>query len=122
LELTGTEDILRPVVTAEPESQSALAGDSVTLRVEALGASPLIYQWHFNGFAMPQATNATLTLPNLQGRQTGAYFAVVTNFLGAATSAVAFVTVETNSNTAPMLAAIGNKLVRAGGVLTFTAR
>src|SRR5439155_23943276 len=45
------------------------------------------------------------------------------NFAGAATSAVATLTVNTNANpnAAPVLAAIGNKLVSQGGLLTFTA-
>src|SRR5437867_3883230 len=118
LELTGNQSIVAPVVMTQPQSQSVGTGGSVAFRVDALGALPLHYQWHFNDFPVPDATNATLTLSHLQLVQAGGYFVVVTNFYGATASAVATLLI---TNTPPVLAAIGNKLVTEGSLLTFTA-
>ena len=118
VELTGNQSIVAPVVMTQPQSQSVGTGGSVAFRVDALGAPPLHYQWHFNDLPVPDATNATLTLSHLQLVQAGGYFVVVTNFYGATTSAVATLLI---TNTPPVLAAIGNKLVTEGSLLTFTA-
>jgi hypothetical protein len=83
---------LRPAITAQPQSQEAPAGSDVSLSVVAYGQPPLSYQWFFNGSEpVPDATQATLVLTNVQLAQAGYYSAVVTNSYGGATSAVATV-------------------------------
>ncbi|MBI1318691.1 MAG: hypothetical protein GC168_07050 [Candidatus Hydrogenedens sp.] len=56
-------------------------GDSVTFRVQAAGDAPLLYQWYRNlsGKALLEldATDATLTLTDLQIAASGEYFCVV---------------------------------------------
>src|SRR5207247_157987 len=59
-----------------------------------------------------------LTLANVQPSQAGNYGAVVSNLRGSVTSAPPAVL---RVNTAPVLAAIGNKLAGKGIALTFTA-
>jgi len=61
------------------------AGTSPTLRVTAVGAQPIIYQWSLNGSTIPNATNATYTVANAQTG--GTYTCSVTNFVGASTTA-----------------------------------
>ncbi len=52
------------------------------------------YQWYFNGTnALGGATNAFLELTNVQPAQAGAYTVVVTNLVGAVTSAPALLSV-----------------------------
>ena len=82
-----------PSMTAQPQSQSAALGTTVQFAVAATGLAPLRYQWQFNGANLANATNATLTINNIQLGDAGNYSAVVTNSLGAATSAVAVLTV-----------------------------
>lgn len=51
------------------------------------GAAPLHYQWLFNGAPIAGATNRILRLPNVGPAAAGQYALVVTNALGALTSA-----------------------------------
>src|SRR5690242_14307385 len=66
-----------PVITQNPANQATAAGTPITLNVQATGDAPLHYQWRFNGVNLPPATNHSLTLPNPQFFQSGAYDAVV---------------------------------------------
>jgi hypothetical protein len=117
LEITATESVISPLVMTQPQSQSLTEGGTATFGVAVSGAQPLSYQWHFGGVPMAGATGATLTLANLQLGQSGGYSVVITNSFGAATSAVA--TLSVNPNTAPVLATTGNKAVAEGNLLTF---
>jgi hypothetical protein len=66
-----------------------VSGSSVTLSVTAYGAGPLRYQWQFNGADIPGATNATLVLDDVQARNAGSYWALVSNAAGTVNSAAA---------------------------------
>ncbi|HKQ40533.1 MAG TPA: hypothetical protein VJ063_20855 [Verrucomicrobiae bacterium] len=76
-----------PVITREPVSQSVLAGANAWLAIEATCVPPAAFQWFDRDGAMANATNAVLLLSNILSP--GEYYAVVTNPLGVATSAVA---------------------------------
>ena len=61
----------QPVITNQPQSQSAVMGSNVTFSVGATGTPPLTYQWrsyaNSTSFTnIPNATNATLLLTNVQ--------------------------------------------------------
>ncbi len=85
-------------VSIDPQDQSALVGQDVTFSVLASGTLPLGYQWYGNtnntNTLLTDATNATLTLTNVQLTDAGSYLAVVSNAYGSATSAVAQLTVN----------------------------
>lgn len=51
------------------------------------------FQWIFNGTIIADATNAVLTLTNAQTDRTGGYSVIVSNSVGAVTSAVAKITI-----------------------------
>lgn len=53
-----------PVITIQPFSQNARVGDTVTLFVEATGAST--WQWFQNGEVIPGATGSALTLRDVK--------------------------------------------------------
>jgi hypothetical protein len=82
-------DIGKPVITQEPRSRTVVAGANVTLNVLASGSSTFTYQWQFNGVSIPNATNATLTVNNVQSATAGSYRVVVSNAAGSTTSAEA---------------------------------
>jgi hypothetical protein len=82
-----------PFVGTLPEGATKVIGDNVTFAVVAGGASPLRYQWRFNGADIPTATGASLALTNLQLSQAGNYDVIVWNNSGSVTSAVATLTV-----------------------------
>ncbi len=87
-----------PFITVAPTNRSALTNSTVSFTVEALGATPLAYQWRFNSNALDTllretATNATLILINVAVTNSGFYDVVVTNEIGSVTSAPVRLTV-----------------------------
>jgi hypothetical protein len=86
--------LLRPAVTAQPQSQTVTAGDATMFNVIASGTPPLSYQWRFNGADIGGAFAANLMINNTQPAQAGGYSVVVSNPYGVATSAVATLTVN----------------------------
>jgi len=106
----------KPEIFASPQSQTTNAGANVTFTVAASGASPLKYQWRFNGNLIQAATNTSLSLTNVQFATAGGYSVVVTNSFGSVTSAVAQLTVYTNlvltqTNRAPTTNEIGKPTI-----------
>lgn len=87
LPLVGDTDA--PIILAQPQSQTNVIGATVTFTVSAIGTPPLTYQWFWFGTNLPFATNATLSLPNVQSTNAGAYAVVITNAFGNVTSHVA---------------------------------
>jgi uncharacterized repeat protein (TIGR03803 family) len=82
-----------PLILASPPSQTAEAAATVTFSAKADGVPPLMYDWFFGSTHLGVSTNRSLTLPNIQPSQAGAYTVVVTNVFGAATSAPAMLSV-----------------------------
>jgi len=83
-----------PVLLSQPANQTNVLGMASSFSVSAVGSQPLGYQWLFNGTgALSGATNAVLSLTNMQTSQTGTYAVIVTNAFGAVTSSVATLTV-----------------------------
>ncbi len=82
-----------PVIVSQPTNQSIVVSRSLQLVVAALGSKPFSYQWSFNTTNIIGATNAMLTLTNVQFSQAGNYSVLVTNIYGITNSAVAVVTV-----------------------------
>ena len=85
------------VPTVTPAT-NLFAGASVVFSELALGVAPFQYQWETNGVAWPGATNSSLSLSNLTPAASGNYSVLVSDSLGAATSApvVLSVTLDTN--------------------------
>jgi hypothetical protein len=99
---------LNPYITTQPQSQMIQSGSNVSFTVAADGASPLGYQWQFNGQNLDGQIAASLSLTNVQFANAGGYSVVVTNAYGSTNSAVAQLMVFTNlvvtqTNKAPPL-------------------
>jgi hypothetical protein len=92
-----------PVIVNPPVSQTVMAGDAVTFSVTGRGTPAPQSQWYFEEAESPDATNSTLTFPNVSPTNAGSYFVVLTNTTGSATSEVVTLTV-----TAPILASTGS--------------
>jgi len=93
-----------PVITVQPTNQTIYVNGNTTFGITASGTPPLSYQWSFNTTNIVGATNATLTLTNVQFSQTGNYTVLVTNLYGSTNSANALLTVTlspTNCDSAP---------------------
>ena len=86
-----------PSITAQPQSQSAAVGGSVTFSVTATGTD-LTYQWKHNSQAISGATSATFMRNNIQSSHAGTYTVDVTNSVGTVTSSAVTLTLLTPSN------------------------
>lgn len=84
------------IIQQQPRSSTNTLGRTASFAVSAIGTGPLRYQWHFNAIAItaiPSATNATLTITNIQLSHAGLYTVVITDNVGPITSAPARLTV-----------------------------
>jgi hypothetical protein len=86
---------LPPAIFAQPTNQTVAVGSTATFSVRANGMPPLFYQWSFGGTSIPGATNALLTLTNVQPLQAGNYAVLVANAGGSTNSVNAVLTVNT---------------------------
>jgi hypothetical protein len=86
---------LPPIILVQPTNQTVSVGGTATFRVSANGTQPLFYQWSFNGTNISSATNASLTLTNVQPVLTGTYVVEVANTGGSTNSANVVLTVNT---------------------------
>ncbi len=101
VQFLGVQQPVAPgiVVQPTPASKTLLKGGTyATTGLQASGPSPYFYQWFSvvgtttNGIA--NATNAGLTLNNVQLSQSGNYFCVVSNIYGATMSSLLSLTVQ----------------------------
>ena len=84
-----------PFISAQPASITNLAGTVASFAVTATGMGSSAYQWSFDGTNINNATNATLTLTNVQPNQAGVYAVLISNLAGATNSVDATLTVVT---------------------------
>jgi uncharacterized repeat protein (TIGR03803 family) len=88
-----------PYIIAQPASLTNFTGNTATFAVEAIGGTPLSYQWQRNSVNLTDAGNVsgsatkTLALANLTLADAGSYSVIVSNKSGVATSTVANLTV-----------------------------
>jgi len=116
-----TLSLTAPTLITSPTGQVAWTGTSISFQAAATGCLPLVYQWFFNETnPLPAATDPILCLTNLQPAQAGGYSVLVTNTMGAVTSAVAMLAVTpptvTNSTEAALRAALA-----VGGTVSFSS-
>ena len=77
----------------QPQSQTIAAGATVNLIAQAIGSANIRYQWRHYGTNVPNATNSTYTIVNVQPSQAGPYQVLAIDGVGAVPSAVAMLTV-----------------------------
>lgn len=71
---------LPPSISVQPATAFVTRGEDALFTVSARGTRPFTYQWYFNGDVITNATNATLTVDNVDLEDTfGTYFVEVTN-------------------------------------------
>ncbi|MEI7732264.1 MAG: immunoglobulin domain-containing protein [Verrucomicrobiota bacterium] len=81
-------------ITSGPAPQTAYTGSNAQFTVLATGTGALSYQWYYAGLPLTDATNATLSLVNVQFGQSGEYLVVVANAYGVAASQPVLLTVQ----------------------------
>lgn len=111
---------LAPLITVEPQSQSAIEGSNATFSVTAIGAQPLIYQWMFYGTNLAGATSSSLTLTAVTTNDNGPYSVTVTNAFGSTNSDVAVLTVNPFTEPPTITGEPQSQIVNVGENVAFT--
>lgn len=102
-------------IAVQPQSHTVFLGQNLNLFVAAVGSGELSYQWHFNETnTIVGATNASLTITNVQLSHQGSYSVSVSNAFASVTSSNAFITVALP----PSVLQIVNTSGMAGGGVT----
>ena len=81
-----------PAISGQPTNVSVKVAGTAVFAVTSTGVPTPGYQWWFNGAPIIGATNASLTLLNVQTNRAGNYSVALTNVAGAVTSASASLT------------------------------
>lgn len=93
----------QPAIVQQPHSLALIAGSTANFSVQAVGGGPLSYQWYYSNAPVANATNPTLTVPNVQPGDAGAYYAVVSNSLGVTPSSMATLSIGQTPQTLQLL-------------------
>lgn len=111
--------LLPATITQQPRSTNTTAGATVTFTVAATSSTPITYQWRFNDSDIPGATDASLTVANVQEEDAGNYQVIVTDGIGSVSSSIAVlgITIPLSLVQAPL----GQSVVE-GGTVTFSAQ
>ena len=111
-----------PFLTIHPQPQITLVGSNVTFTAAAYGASPLAFQWYFNGSPVGSPTigtnRSTYTLSTVSTNQSGNYFVRVVNAYGSATSSTATLAVVAFPPIITMQPT--NQTIKTGNPVTFS--
>lgn len=84
----------KPSILLQPRGRRVVPGQTARFEVAAEGTVPLQYQWRLDDSAIPAATNAILTLLDIEPGQAGSYSVLVSNPLGIAVSSGAILEVD----------------------------
>jgi hypothetical protein len=116
LEISTPSIPVPPLVSVTPGSVAVAPGDTAVFTANATGTPPLVYQWLFNGVALPGPIASTLTISNVTVANAGNYQALVTTPYGSATSSNATLAVLTP---ATILQPPDSAQTTVGGTATF---
>jgi uncharacterized repeat protein (TIGR03803 family) len=84
-----------PAIVRQPQNQTVVAGSNALFYVSCDAASPLSYQWQFNGKNIAGAINSSLVVSNVQKSQLGQYRVILRNPVGTVTSSSASLSLGT---------------------------
>ena len=100
-----------PVITAHPQSQTALQNGSLSLAVTAVGNPAPTYQWYKGGAAVAGANGSALPFMALNAADAASYTVSVAGAQGTVTSAPATLTVSATRSEAVEVSASGTSPV-----------
>ncbi|MBS0195283.1 MAG: immunoglobulin domain-containing protein [Planctomycetes bacterium] len=82
-----------PVISGQPQSQTACAGSAATFSVTASGSPTPTYQWRRNTSPIGGATSASYSIASVVAGDAASYDCVITNSCGTVTSGAGLLTV-----------------------------
>ena len=97
LKLSDT-DMSKPLITQDPQNQSAPLGSSVTLSVQSFSSEPISLQWYKNDSKIVAANSSQLKFSKLSMADQGSYYCVVSAAGQQAKSAVAQISILDRAN------------------------
>lgn len=105
--LTVVDQLLPPVIDAQPGNLSVTVGGTAVFAATVSGHGPLSFQWRRNGVNLTGANSPILTLNNVTALNDGRYELVVTNTAGSVTTepSILQVALGTPVSLAPAIAA-----------------
>ena len=108
---------LPPSIITQPSNQIVAVGSDASFTVILFGTAPFTYQWLSNGTPITDATNGTLTVPDVTASSAGNYQVIITNAWGSATSSIAALTlgISPTITNQPL-----SETVPIGGTATFS--
>lgn len=121
--ITGSGVPVTPSITAQPASQTVMAGQIATFIVTASGEAPIEYQWLKNGTPINGATSPSYNTPATTASDSGSQFTVVVgNSTGTVTSSTAtlIVTVAGHLRASTTNLNFGKITVGSGNILPVT--
>lgn len=111
----------QPSITQQPASISVPTGGQATFTVVGIGSPVPTYQWAKDYSPIAGATNATLTLTNVQASDAGSYTVALTNLRGSIGSFGAVLAVTTTPSAPQFVVQPTDASGSVGGSLTLTA-
>lgn len=115
----GSTPVL-PSILVQPTNLTVTVNGTGDFTVVAAGTPPFSYQWALNGTNVSGATNATLTLTNVQPAQAGSYSLLVVNIAGSVTSSNAVLTVYVPPTPPTILSQTPSQVVAVGSTVNFS--
>ena len=109
-----------PVLTIQPQSQTVNVGATVVFSIDGFGVPPFFLQWYKDGTNLVDggrisgATNAELTIDNVQFLDAGSYWVVVSNYVGSVTSSNAVLTVLAAPSFGSIVSTSGGGFILSG--------
>ena len=105
---------LPPLISSQPEQQTANAGESVHFSVTATAIPVPTYQWKHNGLNIEGATGDTLTIDPVNSSDAGSYSVEISNSAGTVISSAATL----NLDSAPQIGELTDQTVKNGSDVT----
>jgi hypothetical protein len=90
-----------PQIVTPPKSQVVWRGETAVFTIAASGTPNPTYQWYWDGETIQAETDPTLSIPNAQATNAGAYTVVVSNSSGTITSLPAMLAIRPLTNIPP---------------------
>jgi hypothetical protein len=103
-----------PAVITQPTSQSVETGGAAQFSAQVTGTEPLSFQWFFQNAPLAGQTNISLLVSDAVTNNSGSYYLIMSNYLGAATTAVAALSVDAPSYPTILLQPFGESVVQGG--------
>lgn len=124
LQLKAEEIVSPPIILKQPRSLAATNGATATFSVQTYGSPDILHQWAFNGTPISGATNAALTITNVQEHHEGNYTVHLLNEYGETNSSIARLTfgiiIEGQVTDATNRRGIQGARVSVGDAFTYT--